>query len=186
MSGPSQTRGGAGGAGNPVASRSSAEARRGRARETPDDPEFRVPFEHGRWRHFGWMAAGAVVGVLLIWKLGTVGKGVGVLLLALGAVNLVRFARTLLQPAGEIEVNEETLLLPFGLCRKGAVRVPFDRVKSVFFLRRSVPWTVTGPLLIIQTDERAFSYPRDWFGSDSDQRRIAHAIHRKLDERAAK
>jgi hypothetical protein len=125
------------------------------------------------------MLVGAAIGGVLIWKLGTVGKGLGIVLLALGSVNLVRFARTLLQPAGTIEVSEQGVRLPVGLCRKEARTVPFERIRQAFFLRRSVPWTMTGPLLVIETDERVFSYPRDWFGSDADQRRIAHAIHRR-------
>jgi hypothetical protein len=70
--------------------------------------------------------------------------------------------------------------LPDGLCVKGARTVPWDGIRHVFFLRRSVPWARTGPILVIETEDRTFSYPRDWFASDSDQRRVAHAIFRRL------
>jgi hypothetical protein len=145
------------------------------------EDELRVAFEHGRWRHFGWLLAGTAGGAFLVWKLGTVGKGVGLLLILIGLINAIRFARTLMQPAGVIEVDDEAVELPEGLCRKDVHRVPFAGIRHVFFLRRSVPWTLTGPVLVIETDERVYRYPRDWFASDSDQRRVAHAIHRRLE-----
>ena len=37
------------------------------------------------------------------------------------------------------------------------------------------------PVLVVETDERIITYPRDWFRSDSDQRRVSQAIHRKID-----
>ena len=118
--------------------------------------------------------------MFLVWKLGTVGKGLGIILLVLGVVNLVRFARTLVRAAGSIAVSEETVRLPEGLCRARAHTIEYTGVRHAFFLRRAVPWTRTGPILVIETDRGVFSYPRDWFTSDSDQRRIAHAIHRRL------
>ena len=139
-----------------------------------------MTLEHGRWRHFGWSAVGGALGVFLVWKLGTVGKGLGIILLVLGVVNLVRFARTLVRAAGSIAVSEEAVRLPEGLCRARAHTIEYAGVRHAFFLRRAVPWTRTGPILVIETDRGVFSYPRDWFTSDSDQRRIAHAIHRHL------
>ncbi len=139
-----------------------------------------MTLEHGRWRHFGWSAVGGALGVFLVWKLGTVGKGLGVILLLLAVVNLVRFARTLLRPAGSIAVSEESVRLPEGLCGARAHTIEYGGIRHAFFLRRAVPWTRTGPILVIETVRGVFTYPRDWFTSDSDQRRIAHAIHRRL------
>jgi hypothetical protein len=34
--------------------------------------------------------------------------------------------------------------------------------------------------LVIETSDERFVYPRDWFASDSDQRRVAHALGRRL------
>jgi hypothetical protein len=161
---------------------SSRQARAARAAAARQDSEgeFQIGLEHGRWRHFGWLAVGGALGVFLVMKLGTVGKGMGVILLLLGAVNLVRFARTLLRSAGSISITDEAVRLPEGLCRAESHTIAYGGIRHAFFLRRAVPWTRTGPILVIETDRGVFSYPRDWFTSDSDQRRIAHAIHRRI------
>jgi hypothetical protein len=156
-------------------------ARRAAAAARHDEGgDFQVALEHGRWRHFGWLAVGGALGVFLVWKLGTVGKGLGVILILLGLVNLFRFARTLIRPAGAIAVTGDGVRLPDGLCSGQVHTVPYGGVRHAFFLRRAVPWTRTGPILVIETERGTFSYPRDWFTSDSDQRRIATAIHRRL------
>jgi hypothetical protein len=157
-----------------------ARAARAAAARQDSEGEFQIPLEHGRWRHFGWLAVGGALGVFLVMKLGTVGKGLGVVLLLLGVVNLIRFARTLYRSAGAIAVSEESVRLPEGLCRARAHTVEYRGIRHAFFLRRAVPWTRTGPILVIETDRGVFTYPRDWFATDSDQRRIAHAIHRRL------
>lgn len=157
-----------------------ARAARAAAARQDSEGEFQVTLEHGRWRHFGWLAVGGALGVFLVWRLGTVGKGLGIVLLVLGAVNLVRFARTLVRSAGSIAVTEDAVRLPEGLCRGRSHTIEYGGIHHAFFLRRAVPWTRTGPILVIETDRGVFSYPRDWFTSDSDQRRIAHAIHRRL------
>ena len=56
----------------------------------------------------------------------------------------------------------------------------FGDVTHAFFLRRAVPWTQAGPILIVEVGEAIFSYPRDWFASESEQRRILEAINRRL------
>lgn len=157
-----------------------ARAARSAAARSDSEGEFQIHLEHGRWRHFGWLAVGGALGVFLVWKLGTVGKGFGVVLLLLGAVNLVRFARTLMRAAGAIAVGPDGVVLPSGLCSGQSHTIGYGGIRHAFFLRRAVPWTRTGPILIIETERGTFSYPRDWFTSDSDQRRIATAIHRRL------
>lgn len=153
--------------------------RGGRSRAAEGSP-FKVAFEHGRWRHAGWTVLLGGLGGFLILRLGAVGKVVGVVLVIFGVVNLVRFARTLLRPAGTVEVREDEVVLPEGLCRKKTFSVPFAGIRHAFFLRRAVPWTRTGPILVIETEKGVFSYPRDWFATDADQRRIAMAINRRL------
>ncbi len=155
-----------------------APARRGA--RAGSEGELRVTLEHGRWRHFGWIVAGLLGGGFLVWKLGTVGKGVGVVLLALAALHVYRFTRTLLRPAGTIDVRDEVVVLPQALCHKSAHELGYDKIRHAYFLRRAVPWTRTGPILVIETDDRVFTYPRDWFASDSDQRRVALAINRRI------
>jgi len=167
---------------SPVTGADVAAARQERAasRRTAGESSFQVEFEHGRWRHMGWALVSAGLGVLLLWKLGVVGKAVGIILLGVSALHLFRFARTLFHAAGRIEVRDDTIDLPAGLCRKGSHAVPFDQVRHAFFLRRAVPWSSTGLILVIETGDRVFTYPRDWFSSDSDQRRVALALNRRL------
>jgi hypothetical protein len=49
-------------------------------------------------------------------------------------------------------------------------------VTAAYFLRRSVPWTKAAPVLIVEVGERAYVYPRDWFRTEADQRRILDAL----------
>lgn len=153
-------------------------ARRGQRKQAPET-EIEVNLEHGRWRHFGWMLFGIVGGALLIWQLGVVGKWVGVGLLVVAVLNLRRFVMTLVHEAGRIEVGDQ-VSLPRGLCKASPLVLPIEEVRHAFFLRRAVPWTRAGPVLIIEAGEHILGYPRDWFASDSDQRRVAMVVNRRL------
>jgi hypothetical protein len=164
-------------AGGAVTERNASARKGARAGESGD---LQVTLEHGRWRHFGWVVVGLLGGAFLLWKLGAVGKGAGVLLLGLAALNVFRFVRTLVRAPGVIDVREDAVRLPQALCHKDSHELPFDQIRHAFFLRRAVPWTRTGPILVIETAGRVFTYPRDWFASDSDQRRVALAINRRL------
>jgi hypothetical protein len=53
-------------------------------------------------------------------------------------------------------------------------------LRHAYLLRRAVPWAVSGPVLIVEAKEQTWSYPRDWFGSESEQRRVLLALNRKL------
>jgi hypothetical protein len=136
-----------------------------------------VQLEHARWRNFAWAAAGIVVAALLIGLLATVFKWLGALLLAVSGIGVWAFVMTLLHPPGRIRVSEAEVSLARGLCRGVEVTLPLDRVRHAFLLRRA---TRTGPLLVVETDDGVFTYPRDWFGSDSDQRRVALALNQRL------
>ena len=137
-------------------------------------------FEHARWRHFGWAIFGLVVGVLFVLWLGMLGKVIGVALLVVAVLNGRNFAKTIMHPAGEIAVGAESLRIAAGLCSGETREFTYKDVKHAFFLRRAVPWTRAGPVLIIETGDEAFSYPRDWFSSDADQKRVVAAICRRL------
>ena len=155
-------------------------AERAAARRSAVESTFQVALEHGRWRHLGWIAVSAAAGGLLLWKLGVVGKGVGLILLAVGALHIYRLARTLLHPPGRIEVRDDAIVLPARLCARETHSIPYEDVRHAFFLRRAVPWTRTGPVLVVEAGDQVFSFPRDWFASESDQRRVAAALNRRL------
>jgi hypothetical protein len=155
-------------------------AERAAARRSAGESTFQVSLEHGRSRHLTWLVISAAIGILLLWKLGVVGKAIGVMLLLVSALHAYRVVRTLLRPPGRIEVRDDGVVLPAGLCREGSTAVPYSQVRHAFFLRRAVPWSRTGPILVIESEDQVFTYPRDWFSSDSDQRRVALALNRRL------
>jgi hypothetical protein len=165
---------------SPVTGEGSERRAARKSRGTADDRVVTVAFENGRWRRAGWAGFGLVLGVLLIWQLGVVGQVLGALLLALGGWNAFRFVQTLRHPAGEIAVTEQELRLPHGLCSGGHTVVDPATVEHAYFLRRAVPWAIAGPILVIEAAGKTYSFPRDWFATDADQRRIAHALNRRL------
>jgi hypothetical protein len=144
---------------------------------TPDPataPGERVAVEliHARDQHLRWILIGLIVGGLCVARLGTLGQGVGVGLIALGVWNAWRFAMTFRHPPGTLVIDGDVVVLPRGLCRGQPHKLQRDEVRAVYFLRRAVPWTQAAPVLVIEAGGQAFAYPRDWFGSESDQRRI--------------
>lgn len=144
-----------------------------------------IGLEHMRWRHFGWALFGLGAGGFLIWKLGSVGQWMGAVLLLIGAVATWSFARTLIFPAGTIVIDGRRVVLPKGLCRPSSVEIGLDQIRHAYFLRRSVPWTRAAPVLVIETEATAFAYPRDWFATEADQRRIVSRIADATRDRAA-
>ncbi len=121
---------------------------------------------------------GLAFGALLVWKLGTVGVWVGVLLMVYGAFNAWELVQTFLHPAGKIVVNDREVILPRGLCMPKPVTVTPADVTAVYFLRRSVPWNRSAPVLVIEIGDKAMAFPRDWFSSEADQRHVVHALLR--------
>jgi len=140
-----------------------------------------IELEVSRQRYAGWTIFGLVVGALLIWKLGTVGKGVGVVLMVLGALRAWQLLQTFLYPPGTIVIGDDEVVLPRGLCLPRPLRVPAKDVTAVYFLRRSVPWNRSAPVLVVELGPRAMAFPRDWFASEADQRHIVHALLRVRD-----
>lgn len=137
-----------------------------------------IDLEVSRQRSVGWTIFGLIVGALLIHGLGTVGVWVGIALVATGAYHAWQVVQTVLHPAGTIAVSETEVVLPRGLCMPRPVVVAPRDITAIYFLRRSVPWNRTAPVLIIELGERAMAFPRDWFASEADQRHVIHAVLR--------
>lgn len=123
-------------------------------------------------------AFGLIVGALLIWKLGTVGVWVGVVLIVIGAFRAWELVQSFLNPPGTIRVTATQVTLPRGLCMSKPVKVPPAAITAVYFLRRSVPWNRSAPVLVVEIGSRAMAFPRDWFASEADQRHVVHALMR--------
>ena len=137
-----------------------------------------VTLEVSRQRPIGWTVFGLIVGALLVWKLGTVGKWVGVGLMIVGAFRAWQLIQSYLHPPGTIKVTESEVTLPRGLCLPRPMKVKPSEVTAVYFLRRSVPWNRSAPVLVVELGPKAYAYPRDWFASEADQRHIVHALLR--------
>ena len=150
--------------------------------KVPDTIE--VTLQHARFRHLSWSLASLAIGGVLLYKLGTVGKMVGVLVVLLALRSAYHFLRTLRHPAGTIRVTPDQVRLPEGLCSGVESSFAPEQIRHAFVLRRAVPWTQTAPVLILETEDRAYLYPRDWFTTESDQRRVLQAIahHRSRQE----
>ena len=135
-----------------------------------------IGLEVSRQRSLSWAVFGTIIGVLLIWKLGTVGQWAGVVLIAMGLYHGWELLQTFLHPPGTIVVTDREVTLPRGLCMSKPITVEPSAVTAVYFLRRSVPWNRSAPVLVVELGERALAFPRDWFASEADQRHVVHAL----------
>jgi hypothetical protein len=123
-----------------------------------------------------WTVFGIVVGILLILQLGTVGKWTGVVLIGIGLFRGWQLAQSFIYPPGTIVVSDKEVVLPRGLCLPRPLKVEPSAVTAVYFLRRSVPWNRSAPVLIVELGPKALAFPRDWFASEADQRHIVKAL----------
>lgn len=137
-----------------------------------------VRLEVSRQRTIGWTIFGIIVGALLVWKLGTVGKWVGVALILIGGYRGWQLAQTFMYSPGTIKVTESEVTLPRGICMPKPLKIKPADVTAVYFLRRSVPWNRSAPVLVVELGPKALAYPRDWFSSEADQRHVVHALLR--------
>ena len=160
-------------------------ARAAGAKGAAGSAKLSIELEVSRNRYAGWTVFGLVFGALLIWKLGTVGKYVGVVLMVIGAYRGWQLLQTFLHPPGTILVTDDEVVLPRGLCMSRPVQVPARDVTAVYFLRRSVPWNRSAPVLVVELGPKAMAFPRDWFASEADQRHIVHALLRVRDRTRA-
>lgn len=154
-------------------SRATGNSKQGAA---PATGPIEITLEHARGRHLSWVVFGTALGLVILFRLGAVGQIVGFFLLAVAAYHAYRALVTMLVPAGTIAISESEVRLPDGLCRRGMTALPRTEVRHAFLLRRTVPWTQTGPLLVVETEGRAWIYPRDWFTTELDQRRVVQAL----------
>lgn len=145
------------------------------AAPAPANDPVVVHLQHARGRHARWVLLGGVLGVLCILNLGTLGKGVGFGLVLVSVWSAYHLLRTFLFSPGDIVLARDRVSLPRGLCQGAAVELPRSAVTTAYFLRRAVPWNRAAPVLVIEADGRAFLYPRDWFASEADQRRVVEA-----------
>jgi hypothetical protein len=135
-----------------------------------------VELEMSRQRTIGWTVLGVVVGLLLVLRLGTVGVWGGYVLIAIGLYRGFQLVQSYRNPAGRIVVTPKEVALPRGVHMTNPLVVSPSEITAVYFLRRSVPWNRHAPVLVVELGERALAFPRDWFSTEADQRRIVHAL----------
>jgi hypothetical protein len=145
-----------------------------------DDGPVVVPLANSRWRHLVWAVVGLAAGALFFLAFGPLGKVFGLAFAAGGALAGRSFVRTLVQDAGAIRLGPSQIELPLAPCAGTAAPVPLAEVRHAYLLRRATPFFVAGPLLVVETARGAYTYPRDWFHTDADQRRLAAHINRRL------
>jgi hypothetical protein len=135
-----------------------------------------IELEVSRQRWIAWTLGGTVGGALLIWKLGTVGVWAGYVLIALGLFRGFQLVMSLVHKPGTFIISPTKVTLPRGAHRSNPLVLEPSAVTAVYFLRRSVPWNRSAPVLIVELGDKAMVYPRDWFASEADQRHVVHAL----------
>jgi hypothetical protein len=146
------------------------------ARPRAKGERLEIELEVARQHSISWLLAGGVIGGLLIWKLGTLGAWGGVVLVAIAAYHAWKLVESLRHPPGLIIISDREVVLPRGPCKPRPVTVPRGDVTAVYILRRSVPWSLLAPVLVVELGATAMVFPRDWFASEADQRQVLHAL----------
>ena len=129
-----------------------------------------------RQRWIAWAIGGIVGGALLVLKLGTVGVWAGYVLIAIGLFRAYQLVMSFVHPAGKFIVTSKQITIPRGAYRGNPLVLEPSALSAVYFLRRSVPWNRSAPVLVIEIGDKAMAFPRDWFASEADQRHVVHAL----------
>lgn len=117
-----------------------------------------------------------------LWKMDILGKlfGVGVGLWALRAA--WHLARATQHGVASIELGAHSISLPAArFANTPAANVPYEQVTSAYFLHEAVPRRWAAPVLVIEANQIAHAYPRDWFDSEADARRILATVLERAD-----
>jgi hypothetical protein len=135
-----------------------------------------VELEVSRQRSVTWAIGGTAAGALFITQLGTVGVWAGIFLCVVALMHAVNVVQSMMYPPGVIAVTATSVTLPRGLCKPNPLELKPADVTAAYFLRRSVPWNKSSPVLIVEVGPRAIVFPRDWFASERDQRQVIGAL----------
>jgi hypothetical protein len=144
--------------------------------DSKSDGPLDVSLVVDRHRHATWSLMGLGLGALLMIMMGPVAQGIGAVLAFIGAVNSILWLRLLRGTPGAFTLHGDQLSLPLGLLTDKTSRASLSAVSAVYLLRRAVRWNWTAPVLVIEVGDKSFVYPRSWFGSERDQRRIMRAL----------
>lgn len=139
-----------------------------------------VELAPARWRHATWGLVLTLLGLFLAARVGgTTPLIAGVLVLGVAAHHAWQFVRSFLRAAGGISLDGDTLVVS-PRQHAEALRLALSEIRSAYVLRRRAPLAVSSPVLVLETARGTFEYPRDWFVTDGDQRRVAAAVGRAI------
>ncbi len=125
-------------------------------------------------------AVATIAGGLCLSFLGTIGQGIGIFLLLIAGFQGYKAVRTFIHAPGTFSFSEGTIQLPTSLCSGETLSLQPSDIQHAFFVRRVIPWTQAGPILVVEAKDQSYWYPRDWFESDSDQLRVARAMNKQI------
>jgi hypothetical protein len=149
-------------------------------KDAPRETTLEMPLEAARWRHLAWAVVGLGLATLMVVRMGELGLVLGAIVGLLGLKAGRAFVLTLLHPPGTIAVRDDAIVLPDQLSSGHSVTVPLAELRHAYLLRRAIPWSHTGPVLVVETRRGVFQYPRDWFSAEVDQRRVSQTLNRRL------
>lgn len=137
-----------------------------------------VQLAPSRGKHIGWALFAGVLGLLLVFVFGGVGVYVGLVFLAWSLYHIARLVSIVAGKPQTIRVLGDRVVLPEGAVRGALREVEPTEIRHSYFLRRSAPRFHTLPVLVVELEDGALLYPRDWFASDRDQERALAALKR--------
>ena len=142
--------------------------------------DLAVELVPARWRHATWGLVLALLGLFLAARVGgTTPTIAGVLVLGGATYHLWSFVRSFLRAAGGISLDGDVLVVT-PRQHAEALRLALTEIRSAYVLRRRALLAISSPVLVLETARGTFEYPRDWFMTDGDQRRVAAAVGRAL------
>ena len=149
-------------------------------RERERETTLELELAGSRYKHLLWAIVGLGVGLAVALHMGSIGWAIGGLVAAGGASSAWAFVRTLLHTPGTIAVRDDVIVLPVGVSSGKEASLPPAELRHAYVLRRALPWNQSTPVLVVETKRGVYEFPREWFGGESDQRRVAAALNRRL------
>lgn len=129
-----------------------------------------------RLRHGLSAIIGVALGLVLVLKTAILGQIIGALLVAWGLYHAARWLVATNRGAATLAVRGDRVTLPRKAHKSIEAAIPTEQITAAYLLRHASPWHKAAPTLVIEAGREAFVYPRDWFASETDQRRIIDAI----------
>ena len=142
--------------------------------------KLHIVMENNRNQLLGGLAIRIVIAGLCLVKLGTIGQIIGAAVALSAIFKVLKVYQTVVNQPGTFQVSDSEIVVPTGLCSGQSLSLKDTQLQHAFFIRKAVPWTQAGPILVIEAEDKAYSFPRDWFASDSDQLRVARALHQRI------